>query len=557
MSQNVASAAESESQDYRDQSTEDLAHRLATTVSLQENGENHHPNGINYEEIVQKPKKRSQKVKWDPKPRDTRTEQMLFSERITEGINFEKYDSIPVAIEGYDVVPPLQNFLDSDLHEGIKWMLKELASYKKPTPIQRYAIPAIASGRDLIACAQTGSGKTAAFLLPIISNVFFDGPQPEQYSKFSTPAALVIAPTRELATQIHKEALKFTYRGVQGAESQAQYRAMEEGCHILIATVGKLIDFLQRDLVRLRNCRYVVLDEADRMLDMGFELSVRHIITGCDLETHQTAMFSATFPRDIQILAQDFLTNPLKIEIGEVGATARMGLLCIIIEVEIKYVTFAQKRRALLELIRGDARIHGSTPAKPYLVLIFVRAKRLAPQLAEMMRQERLDAIEMHGDLSQSQREQNLKRFKQGRPNIMIATDVAQRGLDIPNVMHVIQYDMPDKIEEYVHRIGRTGRAGNTGKATSFWNEENSAIRRGLIDTLKSTGTAVPQFLQSGGFGGGTGSSYGSGSYGGGGNFGRGGGNFGSGSRGGGASRGFANSGRGGQSLPVGAFSYD
>ncbi|KAJ3183522.1 DEAD-box ATP-dependent RNA helicase [Geranomyces variabilis] len=526
------------------------------------------PNGQHVVATPNSHTNRIQKAQWQPSPRDARLEKALFSEKISEGINFALYNEVPCEIEG-ELDPdfqPLDEF-DAGLHQGLRWVIRELATYKTPTPVQRYALPLIYAGRDVLASAQTGSGKTAAFLLPIISNLYFDGPSPCTVDRHpvAAPMALILSPTRELATQTHKEALKFTYRsfvkcgviygGVQGGEAQAQYRAMEAGCHILVATVGKLIDFIKRGKVSLRNCKYVILDEADRMLDMGFELEVRFILTGTDLPPiHQTAMFSATFPRDIKILAHEFLKDAVEVRMGEVGSAA-MNVKQVIMHVQNR-----DKERELLNLLKAEKAANPSThQTGPYLVLIFVKTKRAAPILANRLKQCGFNAVEMHGDMDQAQRERALRAFKLGKPNIMIATDVAQRGLDIPGVQHVIQYDLPNNHDEYVHRIGRTGRAGNVGKATAFWNEENSSINRGLKGVLEGVSQPVPAFLtQFTGYGSGSGSAYGggggggyrggSGRYGGGGGEGYGGGRGGGGGGGGGYGGGAAS-----QSYPVGA----
>ncbi|KAI8824330.1 P-loop containing nucleoside triphosphate hydrolase protein [Fimicolochytrium jonesii] len=495
-----------------------------------------------------------------------RLEKALFSEKITEGINFAKYDDIPVHTHGVRLPPPLETFANSGMHEGIAWMLRELASYNKPTPIQRFAIPALSAGRDLMACAQTGSGKTAAFLLPVISNIFYDGPTPMD-SRVASPVALILAPTRELATQIHKEALKFTYRSfvkvsvIYGGTPTGEQRDKMHGCHILIATVGRLIDFIERQAVTLRKIKYLILDEADRMLDMGFEPAIRHILDGCDLNpAHQKALFSATFPVDIQMMAQDFLKDYLFIVVGEIGSTTDD------IRQEIIYADHHGKQRALGELLKNDKELRASTKEHPYLVLIFVKTKRSAPILANYLRSSlNQHSVQMHGDLTQNEREHALRNFRHGQPNVLIATDVAARGLDIPNVGHVIQYDLPDKIDDYVHRIGRTGRAGNTGRATSFYNDDNANLRLELIKKLETaTGGTVPDFLRrpyagggrsAGGFGGGFG---GGRSGGGGGGFGRaggagggGGGGYRGGNQGGGNGGGNAGS---GYDYPVGGW---
>ncbi|KND02634.1 uncharacterized protein SPPG_01722 [Spizellomyces punctatus DAOM BR117] len=443
-----------------------------------------------------------QKRPWTPGPRDSRTEQRLFSERITEGINFEKYDEIPVSTAGYEVPAPIGTFEESTLHQGVKWILKELAKYNKPTPVQRYAIPISSAGRDLMACAQTGSGKTAAYLLPIISNLFYDGPGGER-----GPSALILAPTRELAMQIHHEAKKLTYRsfvkavcvyGGQGAPTVSdQAYQMQDGCDLLIATTGRLMDHLERGNVTLTNCRYLVLDEADRMLDMGFEIDVRTIVQDADMpEEHQTALFSATFPKEIQMMATDFLNDYIFLTIGQIGSTTSD------IKQIVMNVPRHAKRRELVRLLQADKQEAIRNQPLRYLVLIFVATKREAAAISYHLESEGFRAGTIHGDLTQSQREQALAAFKSAKKPILVATDVAQRGLDIPNVMHVIQYDLPNQIDDHVHRIGRTGRAGNLGKATAFWNPDNFAITRDLVKKLQENKQIVPEFLRGGGGGG-------------------------------------------------------
>ncbi|KAJ3023043.1 DEAD-box ATP-dependent RNA helicase [Thoreauomyces humboldtii] len=226
-----------------------------------------------------------------------------------------------------------------------------------------------------------------------------------------------------------------------------QCAAIAEGCDILVATLGKLVDFIKQGKVKLAECGYVVLDEADRLLCMGFELAARFTIQGTDLRKHQTAMFSATYPRDIRILANDLLTDPLQIEIGQIGSTTSD------IHQVVMHVQQKGKAEQLVRLLREANR--KNTVASPYLILVFVRTRK--------------DAIQRTIDLERSGMPA-LKRFRAGSPNVLVATDVAQRALDIPNVMHVIQFDLPGDISDYIQRIGRTGRAGNEGLATCFWN---------------------------------------------------------------------------------------
>ncbi|TPX64958.1 hypothetical protein SpCBS45565_g05497 [Spizellomyces sp. 'palustris'] len=424
-----------------------------------------------------------QKRAWNPGPRNFKMEEQLFSERITEGINFEKYDEIPVSTAGYEVPAPIETFAESSLHQGVKWILKELANYNKPTPVQRYAIPISSASRDLMACAQTGSGKTAAYLLPIISNLFYDGPGGEK-----GPSALILAPTRELAMQIHHEALKSTYRsfvkavcfyGGQGAPTVSdQAYQMRNGCDLLIATTGRLMDHLERGNVTLSNCRYL----------------------GADMpQDHQTALFSATFPKEIQMMASDFLKDFISLTIGQIDATTSD------IKQIVMHVPRQAKRRELIRLLQADKQEAIRNQRTRHLVLIFVATKREAAAICYQLESEGFRAGTIHGDLAQSQREQALAAFKSAKKPILVATDVVQRGLDIPNVMHVIQYDLPNQIDDYVHRIGRTGRAGNLGKATSFWNAENFPISRDLVKKLQENKQTVPEFLRREGGGGGFG----------------------------------------------------
>ncbi|KAI8999942.1 P-loop containing nucleoside triphosphate hydrolase protein [Gaertneriomyces semiglobifer] len=447
---------------------------------------------------------------WEPAPRNPRTEEQLFKEQITQGINFDRYEHIPVTTAGHDVPMPIKTFEESDLHMGIKWIIKNLAKYSNPTPVQKYAIPILSAGRDLMACAQTGSGKTGAYLLPILSNIYKEGPRPSSSGRSSCghPLALILTPTRELATQVHKEALKFSYRSFVrpvviygGVPAGEQLYSIEAGCDLLIATPGRLIDFLERRKISLSKCRYLILDEADRMLDMGFEIQVREIVQNHDmpdLMNRQTAMYSATFPKPIQMLACDFLKREMFIfmTVGRIGSTTEN------IKQEIVYVPHNRKTSKLVEVLEQEKLTARKYPQGQYLVLVFVRTKRQCDQLVTTLKARGLQATTIHGDLPQTRREQALDSFRHGRQPIMVATDVFQRGMDVPNVMHVIQVDLPAQIDEYVHRIGRTGRAGNMGKATSFYNEENIALKQPLIETLEETGQPVPDFLKRSAMGG-------------------------------------------------------
>jgi superfamily II DNA/RNA helicase len=260
-------------------------------------------------------------------------------------------------------------------------------------------------------------------------------------------------------------------------------RDLDLGCHILVATPGRLIDLITREKIGLEQVKYLVLDEADRMLDMGFEPQIRDIVQGKDMPDkfkRQTLMFSATFPKEIQLLARDFLNNYIFLAVGRVGSTS------IMITQRLEWVEENEKRSFLLDLLRTDPNA---------LTLVFVETKRGADDLERFLQSERYPAISIHGDKCQSEREEALSLFKTGRKPILVATAVAARGLDISNVKFVVNFDLPTDIDEYVHRIGRTGRAGNTGEAISFFNEKNRNVAKDLYDLLKETQQELPDFL--------------------------------------------------------------
>ncbi|KAJ3522008.1 hypothetical protein NM688_g8937 [Phlebia brevispora] len=381
-----------------------------------------------------------------PGGRNMRMEKELFGDpadpsKQHTGINFEKYDDIPVEANGAGVPEPVNAFtnppLDPVLLENIGY-----ARYTTPTPVQKYSIPIVAAGRDLMACAQTGSGKTGGFLFPILSASFSNGPR---------------APPVEPQGQIHEEARKFCYRSwvrpavvYGGADINQQLRQIERGCDLLSATPGRLVDLIERGRISLANIRYLVLDEADRMLDMGFEPQIRRIVQGEDMpgvQDRQTLMFSATFPRDIQMLARDFMKDYVFLSVGRVGSTSEN------ITQKIEYVEDNDKRSVLLDIL--------SAQGHEGLTLVFVETKRMADMLSDFLFANHISATSIHGDRSQRERETALQTFRTGRTPVLVATAVAARGLDIPHVTHVINYDLPSDIDDYVHRIGRTGRAGN------------------------------------------------------------------------------------------------
>eukprot|EP00727_Mastigamoeba_balamuthi_P004892 m51a1_g14400 putative dead-box atp-dependent rna helicase 37-like (1118) ;mRNA; f:358888-378153 len=408
----------------------------------------------------------------------------------------DPYSGMTIDVSGSN--PPqlnVETFHDIDLGDILDNNILK-AKYMRPMPVQKAAIPIILAQRDLMACAQTGSGKTAAFLLPLISSILYNGPPPPPPSagrpgkQKAFPQALVLAPTRELACQIYEEALKFAFsspvRSVVvygGADVYFQMRELERGCDILVATPGRLVDLLERVRVSLSQIKYLVLDEADRMLDMGFEPQIRRIVEKEDmtsLEDRQTLMFSATFPKEIQRLASDFLKDYLFLTIGRVGSTVSNIIQRIV------YVDERDKRSATIDLLQSHP---------DGLTLIFVETKKQADMLEAFLCNHGFMVTSIHGDRTQQEREGALRSFRDHRTPILVATDVAARGLDIPNVLHVINFDLPQDIDNYVHRIGRTGRAGKAGLATAFVNERNKSVFRELHDIMVETNQEIPDWF--------------------------------------------------------------
>ena len=406
------------------------------------------------------------------------------------GLDFDLYEDIPVETSGRDVPEPIGNFADLDLGAAVNKNVQR-CKFKNPTPVQKYAIPSALQGRDLMACAQTGSGKTAAFCFPIIAGILKKGLQGGHMNRKTYPLALVLSPTRELASQIHEESRKFAYQtGVAscviygGAPAVEQFRAMERGCDLLIATPGRLIDLIDRAKISLSRCVYLALDEADRMLDMGFEPQIRQIVEQRDMPPcgeRQTMLFSATFPREIQRMAADFLDDYIFLTVGRVGSSH-----ALITQSVERVNSYHEKSEMLLDLVE----------VVPGLTLVFVETKRGADQLEDFLCTNGKPATSIHGDRTQQEREAALKSFRSGKTPILVATDVAARGLDIPHVTHVINFDLPSDIDDYTHRIGRTGRAGKKGRATAlFLESKDGQIARSLVDLMSEANQEVPTWL--------------------------------------------------------------
>lgn len=420
----------------------------------------------------------------------------LFDDNCPTGINFSSYDEIAVKVDGTDVPPPIVNF--SGLRALVQDNIKK-SKYTVPTPIQKHGIPIVKANRDLIAVAQTGSGKTAAFLLPIISNLLEKGVETNAGNSVQSPQVLVMTPTRELAKQIYEQSRKFAMGSMiksvvayGGMGVVFNIKELERGCNILVATPGRLMDFVEKGKIEFSRLQYFILDEADKMLDMGFGPEIEKCLknkTMPSAEERNTLMFSATFPSDVQSTARNYMRrDKIFLTIGMIGAPCR-DVEQVFLDVKKK-----EKRKKLLSILEDSARDPDQR------IMIFVNTKKNADFLATNLSEAKLPATSIHGDRLQSERESALRDFKNGSKPILVATAVAARGLDIPNVGHVINYEFPTDVDEYVHRVGRTGRVGNRGKATSFIDSELDAdLIRPLVRLLSQTGVELPPFMGGGG----------------------------------------------------------
>lgn len=342
----------------------------------------------------------------------------------------------------------------------------------KPTPIQEKAIPIAMQGRDVVGLAQTGTGKTAAFGLPLAERLMGHGKRPEQKSARS----LILAPTRELVNQIAVNLKKFVGKThlrvtsvVGGSSINIQIRDLNRGTDILVATPGRLLDLEKRNAIRLDKCEFLVLDEADQMLDLGFIVPLRKIEKLVN-PTRQTMLFSATMPKQIEELAATFLTNPARVETAPAGKAADK------IKQSVHYVTGRAKPALLREMLEKDGE---------GLSLVFARTKHGAEKLKNFLVQSELSAGSIHGNKSQGQRERAIKGFKEGKIKILVATDVAARGIDIPGVARVFNFNLPEVPEAYVHRIGRTARAGASGEAIAFCAPDEVHLLRAVERLMK------------------------------------------------------------------------
>lgn len=351
----------------------------------------------------------------------------------------------------------------------------ETEGYTEPTPIQQQAIPYILRGKDLLGCAQTGTGKTAAFAIPILQNLML---QQKEDAYNHNIKVLILTPTRELAIQIDQSfgaygkhtGLRHTV--IFGGVSQFQQtNELRRGTDILIATPGRLLDLISQKFINLKSIKMFVLDEADRMLDMGFIHDVRKIIAMLP-EKRQTLFFSATMPPEITRLSSSILTNPVKVEVTPVSSTAEN------VEQHIYLVEKNDKRQLLIHLLK-DSKIHNA--------LVFTRTKYGADKIAKELHRANIKADAIHGNKTQGARQRALNNFKEGKIRVLVATDIAARGIDVDDLSHVINFELPNIPETYVHRIGRTGRAGNSGSALSFCDMEERTYLRDIHKLIEKT----------------------------------------------------------------------
>lgn len=366
-------------------------------------------------------------------------------------------------------------FSDLKIHPSILQAL-ESQGYKNPTPIQEQSIPSILNGRDVMGAAQTGTGKTAAFAIPMLQLLAREG---KLENRGRTIKSLILTPTRELAIQIEENIVQYGKNLnlkhaviFWGVSQGSQVAKLKSGIDILVATPGRLLDLMQQWYIDLRHVEIFTLDEADRMLNMGFINDVRKVLAKLPVKK-QTLLFSATMPKEILHLADSILTNPVKIEVTPVTSTAEK------VSQAIFFVKKSDKKLLLEEILKNE---------KMTSVLVFSRTKHGADRIVKDLDAVWISAQAIHGNKSQNNRQRALASFKAGQTRVLVATDIAARGIDIDELMFVVNYDLPNEPETYIHRIGRTGRAGKDGVALSFCDREEFEF---LMDIEKLTGQTI------------------------------------------------------------------
>uniref|UniRef100_A0A3P8W9Q4 RNA helicase n=1 Tax=Cynoglossus semilaevis TaxID=244447 RepID=A0A3P8W9Q4_CYNSE len=392
-----------------------------------------------------------------------------------------------ITFKGRECPNPITQFQEAAFPSYVMEVIDK-QNWTEPTPIQAQGWPLALSGKDMVGIAQTGSGKTLSYLLPAIVHI---NHQPF-LERGDGPICLVLAPTRELAQQVQQVAAEYGRASrlkstciYGGAPKGPQIRDLERGVEICIATPGRLIDFLEAGKTNLRRCTYLVLDEADRMLDMGFEPQIRKIVDQIRPD-RQTLMWSATWPKEVRQLAEDFLKDYVQINVGALQLSANHNILQI-----VDVCNDGEKENKLIRLLEEIM------SEKENKTIIFVETKRKCDDLTRRMRRDGWPAMGIHGDKSQQERDWVLNEFKYGKAPILIATDVASRGLDVEDVKFVINFDYPNNSEDYIHRIGRTARSQKTGTAYTFFTPNNMRQARDLISVLREANQAInPKLLQ-------------------------------------------------------------
>uniref|UniRef100_A0A8D8QXI6 RNA helicase n=1 Tax=Cacopsylla melanoneura TaxID=428564 RepID=A0A8D8QXI6_9HEMI len=390
-----------------------------------------------------------------------------------------------ISLVGTDIPRPIQTLDETNIPSYILGPMKN-AGYGRPTAIQAQSWPIALKGRDMIGVAQTGSGKTLSYVLPALIHIM----KMPKLERGDGPIALVLAPTRELAQQIQSvvsifsKLLRIRHTCLYGGTSRHfQARDLFGGVEFVIATPGRLIDFLETGQTNVNRVTYLVLDEADRMLDMGFEPQIRKIIR-MTRPDRQTLMWSATWPREIQKLAQEFLTNPIQLNVGSANLAANPNIK------QFVEICHDYEKPAKLQNLLRDIWVDG-----PKRTIIFAGLKRTVDELVIMVNKYGYRAMGLHGDKSQWNRDQTLRDFRSGYINVLIASDVASRGLDVEDIKYVINYDFPDNTENYVHRIGRTARSTKTGISYTLFTPQDGHKAQDLIDILNEAHQNVPDRL--------------------------------------------------------------
>ncbi|TKA65332.1 hypothetical protein B0A55_10571 [Friedmanniomyces simplex] len=429
------------------------------------------------------------KMQYEPFRKAFYTEPIELAEMTKEDLDILRSDMDNITVRGKDAPKPILKWSQGSFGAQISDVLRDMG-YEKPTPIQSQTLPSIMSGRDTIGIAKTGSGKTVAYLLPMFRHIKDQPP----LDKLDGPIGLILAPTRELATQIHRDCKPYlkalNLRAVcayGGAPIKDQIAELKRGAEVVVATPGRIIDLLAANSGRVTNLKrvtYIVLDEADRMYDMGFEPQISKLL-GNIRPDRQTVCFSATFPPKLESLARKALTKPLEILVG--GRSVVAAEITQIIEVRTEDTKSHRMLQLLGELLEKDEDARS---------LVFVERQETADKLLVFINKKGYPGVSIHGGREQNDRDQAIADFKNGASPVMVATSVAARGLDVKQLKLVINYDSPNHKEDYVHRVGRTGRAGNTGTAVTFVTPEQDRFAQFLIGALKDSKQAIPEALQ-------------------------------------------------------------